>query len=88
LFTQLENLRPNPCRGALEVEFASATAGSASLELLDLGGRRVLAAPLGVLAPGRYHRHIELSKGLGPGVYFMRFVSGARSSVRKVVLLP
>src|SRR5207249_3733346 len=49
----LQGLRPNPAQGALSVAFSLPSAAPATLELLDLGGRRMATRDVGSLGPGR-----------------------------------
>lgn len=72
---------PNPSRGEVTVQLASAR-GSASLRLLDLMGRVVAERQVG---PGSEQR-VVLS-GVAPGEYIIEMrVDGARSTQRLVVL--
>jgi VCBS repeat-containing protein len=76
---------PNPARGPLRLEFALTGRGPATLELLDVAGRRVMTRQVGALGPGR-HR-VDLSHPLPAGVYLARLVQGGTSRVAKVVRL-
>jgi hypothetical protein len=83
----LARVYPNPARNNLQIECSLAEAGEASLELLDLAGRRVLLHPLGVLGAGPHSLSLAGSTGALPaGVYFLRLRQGTRSVSRRVAL--
>jgi len=81
----LHGVGPNPARGELWVEFSLADDGPASIELVDIAGRRIAVRELGPFGPGR-HR-LELRNDLPAGVYLVRLAQGARRQVRKVAVL-
>ena len=74
-----------PARGAVEVELALPSGRPATLELLDLAGRRIVARPVGTLGAGR-HR-VELARDLRAGVFFVRLSQDGRSRVIKAPVL-
>ncbi|MBI5709406.1 MAG: VCBS repeat-containing protein [Candidatus Eisenbacteria bacterium] len=83
----LAGLRPNPAREALSVSLSVLPGAPATLELLDLAGRRVRALDLGVRGPG-FHT-VELA-GLGtlrPGVYLVRLTQSGRSLTAKAAIV-
>lgn len=91
VLAQLELYRtvPNPARGQLSVLFSLPGSGAASLELLDLAGRRMAGRELGVLAAGR--QVVSLTReaeSLQAGMYFVRLSHAGKSVVGRVVLLP
>jgi hypothetical protein len=84
----LDPVRPNPTRGSqLVARFSLSSSNSARLELLDVGGRRVIARELGRLTAGHHH-HFELREAdrLAPGLYLLRLTQGTESRIRRVVL--
>src|SRR6185436_15271468 len=54
LVLALDGLRPNPAVGELAVAFTLPSPAAATLELLDVAGRRAVAADVGALGPGRH----------------------------------
>ncbi len=74
-----------PGGGGLRVELALGDDGHASVELLDIAGRRVATRDLG--APGTGRLVVELRERLPAGVYLVRLTQGPRSAVRKAVVL-
>jgi hypothetical protein len=84
----LERTWPNPARGGLHVAFSLATDAPASVELLDLAGRRVLERRLGVLGAGRHELSLSgEAASLPVGVYALRLTQGGRTAACKVALL-
>ena len=82
----LEGVRPNPARGGhLAVTFTLPTPAPARLELVDVGGRRVVSRAVGSMGAGRHA--VELATGLRPGVYLVRLTQGAAVRVVRVAVL-
>ena len=82
----LEGLRPSPASGEAMAWFTLGSGEPATLDMLDLGGRRVLAREVGGLGAGRHAVRVDLSL-VGPGVYWRRLRQGAESRVRRAVVL-
>ena len=78
---------PNPARGAFTVAFVLPTAAPATLELLDVRGRRVAARALSELGAGAYSVRFAEGARLTPGVYFLRLTQGADVATRKACVL-
>ena len=74
----LEGLRPNPAQGRLVVSFMLPSAERATLELIDVTGRRVAAREVGSLGAGSHL--LELSDGarVPAGLYWLRLIQGGR----------
>ena len=84
----LDPVRPNPSRGrALTVHFTLASETPASLELLDVAGRRVAAREVGSLGVG--HHALDLGEGqpVAPGLYLVRLTQGAYTRTTRVAVL-
>lgn len=84
----LDPVRPNPSSGgALTAQFTLASAAAASLELLDVAGRRILARDVGSLGAGRHA--VDLAEGarLAPGLYLLLLRQGESSRVTRVAVL-
>jgi VCBS repeat protein len=83
----LEGFRPNPALRAPAVAFTLADASPATIEVLDLAGRRVLLREVGGLGAGRHLVPLESSTRLAPGAYVMRLRQAGRTlSARGVVV--
>jgi hypothetical protein len=84
----LHGVRPNPTGGgALTVHFALPAAGRASLELLDVSGRRIAVREVGGLGAGAHAVDLGDGRGVAPGVYLVRLTRGADLRVARVVVL-
>jgi hypothetical protein len=82
----LQDIRPNPTWQDLLVTFSLPSAAPASLELLDIAGRRVLMRDVGSLGPGSYV--LNLGQNAVPaGVYLVRLRQGPRAVYRKGTVL-
>lgn len=79
---------PNPARGAVSVTFALPAGGAgATLELLDLAGRRVASSELARFAAGVHTVALAGGATLHPGVYLVRLARPGETSTRKVAVL-
>jgi hypothetical protein len=74
----LEGLRPNPSSGALAVAFSLRNSEPASLEVVDLSGRRVAQRDVGSLGAGPHLVEFGETRTLRPGVYWLRLRQGNR----------
>lgn len=85
-------LHPNPVRSSVTLRFRSARPATATLEILDLSGRRV--ATLGPLEADPSWRVAMWDGGparggrASPGLYLVRLTSTGEVVTRRVVLLP
>ncbi len=87
LALSLDTVRPNPAReGVLTVGFALAGAAPASLELIDVNGRRLESREVGVLGPGRHTLRLGQDRRLAPGLYLIRLRQGRVSRVTRAVV--
>jgi len=75
----LDGLRPNPASGALTVSFSLPDAASASLEALDVSGRRVAQREVGSLGAGQHLIRLAEASTLEPGIYWLRLRHGDRT---------
>jgi hypothetical protein len=75
----LEGLRPNPASGPLSVSFALPSSSPASLEVLDVSGRRILQRDVGSMGAGAHVVRLEESGGLSPGIYWLRLRQGTKA---------
>jgi PKD repeat protein len=81
----LHRLSPNPSRGQLQVEFSLADGKPATLQVLDVMGRRVAERDLGSPGPGRHV--FELRQPLPPGLYAVRLVQGSQARIMKAIVV-
>jgi immune inhibitor A len=83
----LHGLKTNPTTRDIIVAFSLPDAGSATLELIDISGRRVVAQEVGSLGPGRHAVALGGGMSHAPGVYLARLSRAGKSfTVRAVVL--
>lgn len=84
----LEPVHPNPSRGGpVSVRFSLAREATASMELLDVSGRRLLLRDLGTLGPGRHAVELATADRIPSGLYFVRVRSGTQSRSMRVAIL-
>ena len=76
---------PNPSRGAWNVRFALRASAHVTLDVFDVGGRRVLAEDLGTFAAGPHTASPERAATLAPGLYRVRVRAGAHTAQRTLV---
>ena len=77
---------PNPAvRGVVHASFALSDGSPATLEVLDVAGRRVMSRAVGHLGAGTHA--ITWNARSGPGVYWVRLTGAARTSVRRFVVV-
>ncbi len=82
----LEGARPNPTTGALRVWLTLPSREAATLELIDVAGRRVLRRDVGSLGPGAHGVALDAAR-LRPGLYFIRLAQGASVRRSRVVVV-
>jgi DNA-binding beta-propeller fold protein YncE len=81
----LHGASPNPARGALWVDL-SVGEGEATLELVDVTGRRFARLDAGALGPGRHQ--VRAAASLPAGIYVVLLrQGGATRTIKAVVLL-
>jgi hypothetical protein len=81
----LDRVYPNPARDDVSIQFVLPGMGEASVELLDLAGRRVLERSIGSPGAGPHTLSLAGAKGpLAPGIYFLRLKQGEQSVTRRV----
>src|SRR5262249_52740422 len=82
----LDGLRPNPPQGQLVAAFSLPSSAPATLELLDLSGRRVLAREVGSLGEGSHLLELGQTALTPPGIYWLRLrQAGETRSARAVI---
>ena len=82
----LEGARPNPAKDAIHVWFTLPNKDAATLELLDVAGRRVMKRDVGSMGPGP---HLVTWGGprLKSGLYFLRLLQGGRVLKTRVAMI-
>ena len=84
----LDPVRPNPARGgAPTIGFALPSAAPATLELLDVAGRRVATCDLASVGAGHHVRTLAGGTRLEPGLYFVRLRQGAEIRSARVAVV-
>ena len=84
----LEPVRPNPSQGgALTVRFTLPDAAAASLELLDVSGRRIATREVGSLGAGPHALDLGEGRHLAPGLYLVRLQQGANTRVTRAAVI-
>lgn len=79
---------PNPSpANRVRLLFTLPSAGAATLELLDLFGRRVAARDVSELGAGRHSVELAPERRLSPGIYHARLVQGTAARVARVVVV-
>jgi hypothetical protein len=78
---------PNPSAGRFVADFSLPDAAPATLELLDLAGRRVWRQEVGTLGPGRHVLKVAEGTGLPAGLYLLRLLHGGWTQTLKIVRL-
>jgi hypothetical protein len=76
---------PNPARDEIDVRFTLAGSGSASLDLVDLAGRRVRG--LAVEGTGAQSARFDHLSELPAGVYFVRLAQGNLHRMTRAVVV-
>jgi hypothetical protein len=80
----LHGARPNPTTGPLAISFSLANSAPATLELIDLNGRRVFERSVGSLGAGYHVVPVDGGAKLPAGMYLVRLSQGPRTVTAKV----
>ena len=83
----LHGLRPNPAVSDMWVSFSLPGGDAATLELLDLAGRRVMRRDVGGLGAGTHTFRLGSTSGIAPGVYLLRLRQGKREVIAKAAVI-
>jgi hypothetical protein len=79
---------PQPARESFNVSFTLPTASRATIELIDLMGRRIERQDVGSFGIGSHQVTFGRTRPLSPGVYMVRLTQGEASASVKAVVLP
>ena len=82
----LRSLSGNPVRGPLQFAVSLPTAAPASLELVDITGRRVAKQDLGTLGAGNHSIQMDASS-LRPGVYWARLTQAQKLTSTRIAIV-
>ena len=83
----LAGAAPNPTRRELSVAFSLPDNAAASLELVDLAGRRVATREVGSLGAGTHRIPLLEGQALQPGLYWVRLMRGSERRSLKVAVV-
>ena len=83
----LRGVLANPTTGPLRVAFELTGHGPASLELFDIGGRRVAVMDASPLGAGPHELDLSTGRRLAPGVYVVQLREGAAVRRTRAVVL-
>jgi hypothetical protein len=83
----LGRITPNPSKGRFTVSLALPYSGPATLEVVDVGGRRMLSREVGGLGPGGHEIDFGKDQALDTGVYWVRLTQAGRTFSRKAVVV-
>jgi hypothetical protein len=83
----LGKITPNPSKGRFTVSLALPLSGPATLEVVDVNGRRVLSREVGGLGPGGHDIDFGRDRSLETGVYWVRLTQAGRTFSRKAVVV-
>lgn len=79
---------PNPAKSGFSVTFSLPSASPATLEVIDLAGRRVVSREVGTLGAGRHTLSLEnATRRLPIGVYAIRLTQGSLVATSKVSIV-
>jgi Secretion system C-terminal sorting domain/Galactose oxidase, central domain len=83
----LAAMSPNPVIGELNVRVTLPDAAHATVELLDVTGRRVSSSEVGSLGAGQHTISLTDGKHMTPGIYLVRLTHGASARTLRVAVL-
>ena len=83
----LMGARPNPAHGSLRIAFALPSAAPATLELIDIAGRRVARRDVTSLGAGHHELTFDSPAHLKAGLYFVRLAQAGQVLTARVVLM-
>jgi hypothetical protein len=84
--SSLDRVSPNPVRDAFRVSFALSGNAPATIDVLDLAGRRLDSREVGAFAAGRQSVVFD-ARSLAPGIYLVRLRQGSYSEVKRISVM-
>jgi hypothetical protein len=82
----LAGIAPNPAVDNMSVSFTLPSGAPASLELLDVAGRRLLWREVGTLGAGSHRVDLATSGQVPPGLYFVRLSQAGHVASSRVAI--
>ncbi len=76
--------RPNPTQTDIIVSFSLPTNAPATIQILDLTGRKVYAREVGSLGPGNLTLNLGTGVSLRSGIYFLRLAQSGQEATRRI----
>ena len=83
----LSAVMPNPARDLARIGFALPRAARIHIAVLDVQGREVLTLADGEYDVGRHQAAFPTRRAPGPGLYFVRMTTPARSFVQRFAIM-
>jgi hypothetical protein len=83
----LESVSPNPASAFVQVRLALGTHQPATLEIVDVHGRRVLGGVARVEGAGLHETRLTLGSAVRPGIYWVRVAQGGRVDARRISIV-
>ena len=83
----LEGVRPNPAVQGFRIAFTLPDRLPATLEVIDVTGRKAFSRAIGAMGPGRHVLDLTRERGIPTGIYFIRLTHGVETRVVKAVRL-
>ena len=78
---------PNPAHSLARIGFALPRAARIRITVLDVQGREVLTLADGEYNAGRHEAAFPTRRAPGPGLYFVRMTTPARSFVQRFAIM-
>jgi hypothetical protein len=82
----LRGASPNPAFDRMSVSFVLTSGAPATLELVDVSGRRVLERAVGSLGAGEHRLDFTLAGRVPAGLYFLRLTQADRTAATRVAV--
>ena len=83
----LSGMIPNPSHGIAHVTFALPRAARVHVSVLDVQGREILTLADGEFNAGRHQVQLSASRGLSPGLYFVRMSVPGQTFVKRFAVM-
>lgn len=82
----INGIKPNPAVANMSVSFTLGSAEPATLELVDISGRRWLDQPVGTYGAGQHQIDLATAGRYPPGLYFVRLSQSGRTATSRVAI--
>ena len=79
--------RPNPTQTDIIVSFSLPTNAPATLQILDLSGRKLYAREVGSLGPGSLTLNLGTNVNLRSGIYFLRLAQSGQEATSRISVI-